>query len=233
MNKKQKRLAVSKTFLVVLALALALGSCGGLRSLDVVGKDSVRAFGDVLAILPAEEYEPRRWKWNAPGGGAWLTIDNMNVSMVVDAAPFAAAGADLSKLENAAEHNINPGKTSIFFASGGMDMLNENGEDTALAQFRADIAALRADLNYHTSLDHYGIKFGGGNMFEWAKDLQTNGYDDSPQDKDVVFVLNPGPLLAAGLEPEKVEGWAYAQVTVEENGKPEQVWKLLKSFDLK
>jgi hypothetical protein len=70
-------------------------------------------------------------------------------------------------------------------------------------------------------------------MFEWAKDMVANGYDNSVQDKDIVFVLNPEPLIAAGVDPEKVEGWACAQVPIEENGKTIQVWKLLKSFDLK
>jgi hypothetical protein len=57
--------------------------------------------------------------------------------------------------------------------------------------------------------------------------------DNSNQDKDIVFVLNPEPLIAAGVDPEKVEGWAYAQVPVEENGETTQVWKFLKPFDLK
>jgi len=70
-------------------------------------------------------------------------------------------------------------------------------------------------------------------MFEWAKDMKVNWYDNSNQDKDIVFVLNPEPLIAAGVDIEHVDGWAYAQVQVEENGKMEQVWKLLKPFDLK
>jgi hypothetical protein len=62
--------------------------------------------------------------------------------------------------------------------------------------------------------------------------MKTNGYDDADQDKDIVFVLNPEPLIAAGVVPENVEGWVYAQVPVEENGKTEDVWKFLKPFDL-
>jgi hypothetical protein len=76
------------------------------------------------------------------------------------------------------------------------------------------------------------VKLGDGNMFEWAKDMNTNGYDDSVQDKDIVFVLNPETLASAGVDPEKVDGWAYAQIPIEENGKTTEVWKLLKPFDL-
>jgi hypothetical protein len=76
------------------------------------------------------------------------------------------------------------------------------------------------------AMDHYGVNLGGGNLFEWAKDLAAN-------DKDIVFVLDPAPLIAAGADPARVAGWTFAKVTVDdENGKPLEVDKLLKPFDL-
>jgi hypothetical protein len=52
-------------------------------------------------------------------------------------------------------------------------------------------------------------------------------------DKDIVFVLNPDPFIAAGVDPARIEGWAFAKVTVDdENGKPIQVDKILKPFNL-
>ncbi|MDR3325447.1 MAG: hypothetical protein LBS82_05645, partial [Spirochaetaceae bacterium] len=67
---------------------------------------------------------------------------------------------------------------------------------------------------------------GGGNLFEWAKDMSVN-------DKDIVFVLNPEPFIAAGTDPNAIDGWAFAPVTVDdENGKPVVVDKLLKPFNL-
>ena len=81
-------------------------------------------------------------------------------------------------------------------------------------------------------MDHYGVILGDGNMFEWAKDMLTNGYGNSVQDKDIVFVLNAEPLIAAGVDPNNVEGWVYAQVLVDTNGRTEQAWKFLKPFDL-
>jgi copper chaperone CopZ len=82
-------------------------------------------------------------------------------------------------------------------------------------------------IGYHGALDHYGVSLGDGNLFEWAKDMSAN-------DKDIVFVLNPAPFIAAGVDPNKVDGWAFAKVTVDdENDKPIEVDKLLKPFNLK
>jgi hypothetical protein len=74
---------------------------------------------------------------------------------------------------------------------------------------------------------------GDGNMFEWANDLthtQTTGGD---QQLDIVFVLNPEPLIAAGVDPDAVDGWAYASVEMMADGKKVEVLKFLKPFDLK
>jgi hypothetical protein len=83
----------------------------------------------------------------------------------------------------------------------------------------------RKNIGYHAQMDHYNLDLNGA-IFEWAKDLSTN-------DKDIVFVLNPEPLIAAGVRPEKVEGWIYAQVPVMVDGKETQVYKFLKPFNLK
>jgi hypothetical protein len=50
---------------------------------------------------------------------------------------------------------------------------------------------------------------------------------------DIIFVLDPKPLITAGVDPEMVEGWSYALMPVFENGKTGQTQKFIKSFDLK
>jgi hypothetical protein len=70
------------------------------------------------------------------------------------------------------------------------------------------------------------VNLGNGNLFEWAKDMSVN-------DKDIVFVLNPEPFIAAGVDPSRIEGWVFAKVTVDDpNGRPVQVDKFLKPFNL-
>ena len=81
-------------------------------------------------------------------------------------------------------------------------------------------------VGYHAALDHYGLSFGNGNVFEWAKDFTTN-------DKDIVFVLNPQTFIDAGVDVEAIEGWVFAKVEVMgADGKMTEVEKLLKPFDI-
>jgi hypothetical protein len=139
--------------------------------------------------------------------------------MKVDIAPFIAAGLDTLKLPN-------PGLFSdgkLVFGIAAMRDLPP--KDTPLASYEWIAKNMRHVIGYHAALDHYGISLGDGNMFEWAKNLSTN-------DKDIVFVLNPEPFITAGADVNKIEGWVFAEVTVDdENGKPVQVDKLLKPFD--
>ena len=107
----------------------------------------------------------------------------------------------------------------------GNDALQYSGEVTPLAAYEQIGDLYRGSIGYHTALDHYGVKLENGNMFEWAKDMSKN-------DKDIVFVLNPEPFVAAGVDPNAVEGWVFAKVPMEEDGKTIEVDKLLKPFDL-
>jgi hypothetical protein len=140
-----------------------------------------------------------------------------------DAAPFIAAGLDPAKL---------PGNFTYYedkIVTGtklGTEQLKYSGEVTPLASYGQIVKLKRTAIGYHGALDHYGVNLGGGNLFEWAKDMSTN-------DKDMVFVLDPAPFIAAGADPSRIAGWAFAKVTVDdENGKPIQVDKILKPFDL-
>ena len=116
----------------------------------------------------------------------------------------------------------------------GEDALQyDGGAPAPLAAYEQIVNLSRGSISYHMALDHYGVALGGGNMFEWAKDLERNTFADGEQDKDIVFVLNPEPMIAAGVDPEKVEGWAYALVEVEEGAGMVSAYRLLKPFDIR
>ncbi len=232
-------ISVGAAVLVVAAiLFLILRNVGG--NLDVVGKQSVASFDAVLQAIPdqvtADEMNGG-WSLIAPDGSVrfiWSKDYSQSpihdVMLELDAQAFVDAGLDIEKLPEsyaAYEGMLMVGKKL------GNDRLTYEGEPTPLASYEQIVGKDRDSIGYHTALDHYGVKLGDGNMFEWAKDMSKNTVAGGDQDKDIVFVLNPEPLIAAGVDPAQVKGWAYAQVEVEEDGKTEQVYKFLKPFNLK
>jgi hypothetical protein len=209
---------------------LALVSCG---KLDVVGTGSVKSFDKLLKQIPravTRDETNGGWSLAAPDNSArfiwsknYAESPRYDVMLELDAAPFIAAGLVPERL---------PGNFTFYgdkLAVGtklGTEQLEYRGEAAPLASYEELVKLKRGAVGYHMAMDHYGVSLGEGNLFEWAKDMAVN-------DKDMVFVLNPGPLIAAGVDPNAVEGWVFAKVTVDdENGKPIEVDKLLKPFDL-
>jgi len=204
------------------------------ESFDVVGRDSVRAFDDLLqktSQLVSEDGENGAWSITAPDNGARFTWrwehsarDN-DVTLEIDAAPFIAAGLDTLKLPQHIAFSDGKLALGTKLVPAGSES-KAKAKSTPLSAYECLVNLNRNAIGYHAALDHYGINVGGGNLFEWAKDLNSN-------DKDMVFVLNPDPFITAGVAPDKIDGWAFAKVTVDdENGKPVQVDKILKPFNL-
>jgi hypothetical protein len=211
----------------VAALLVSATSCG---KLDVVGAGSASSFEKVLELLPASPADGG-WTITAPDGASrffwsadYSKSPRYDVSIEFAAAPFLAAGLDPERLP---ENYTYSGDTIAVGAKLGRDELRYSGDVTPLASYNELVRLKRGSIGYHAALDHYGVNLGGGNLFEWAKDIATN-------DKDIVFVLDPAPLVSAGADPAAIAGWIFAKVTVDdENGKPIQVDKVLKPFDLK
>jgi hypothetical protein len=212
-------------------LSITVFSCS---KLDVVGNDSARAFNDILQKAPylvLDDTGMGGWAISAPDSSAnficWSRKPSQylpyNLMIEFDSAPFIAAGLNPALLvENFVVYE-NVIITGISFEP---DQLQYDSNSTPLSMYKQIVKLRRNIIGYHREFDHYGISLGNGNMFEWAKKLTTN-------DKDIVFVLNPDPFIAAGADPAKISGWVFAKVTVDdEKGKPVQVDKLLKSFDL-
>lgn len=80
-------------------------------------------------------------------------------------------------------------------------------------------------LGYHAAMGHFNYALGDDNAFEWAQDMSEN-------DKDIVFALNPEPFISAGVIPENVTGWQYAEVEMHKDGKTVEAFRFLKAFDL-
>jgi hypothetical protein len=221
---------ITLLFTVVFILSALVLSCG---KLDVVGTGSIESFEKLLKQIPqavAPDEMNGGWSLSAPDRSArfiwsrnYAESPLHDVMIEFDAAPFIAAGLDPSKLPET--FAFYEGKIMVG-TKLGTEQLKYSGELTPLASYRQIVKLKRKAIGYHAALDHYGVNLGGGSLFEWAKDMSAN-------DKDMVFVLNPEPFLNAGVRPEGIEGWAFDKVTVDdENGKPVQVDKILKPFNL-
>lgn len=222
---------------VAAILVIILKTAGG--NLDVVGKESSASFEKILAAsgsrVTADEANAG-WSLEAPDDSVrfiwsedYIRSPMHDVMLEFDAEPFVNAGLDTAKLPEyyAAYEGMLMVGTKL-----GTDALTYRGDPTPLAAYEQIVSKYRNAIGYHTALDHYNVSLANGNMFEWAKDMQANSVTKEKQDKDIVFVLNPEPLIAAGVDPEKVEGWVYTTVSVEIDGKATDVYKFLKPFNL-
>ena len=239
MNRK-----VNGIFVVGAAVAMFFTACGLVKKLDVVGKESIPSFEAMLKAVEgkvkADEMVSGWWLVSPDSQAAFFwswdySKSGMHdVMLDIDAQPFLDAGLDPDKLPRP-EYIVYEGgamggsgiaeKLIMVGAKLGTDELKYDGAPTPLAAYERLVDRYPGRIGYHIALDHYGVDLGGGNMFEWAKDLSQN-------DKDIVFVLDPQPLIAAGVNPESVEGWLFAKVPVMSGGKKVEVDKFLKPFDL-
>lgn len=217
------------TFVGVWALLIFAAGCAQIqRSLDVVGREAITSFDAVLQAIPNNlERDEMNGGWSlaAPDGKArfiwskdWSRTPIHDVMIEFDASPFIAAGLNPEILP---EHFAYYDGMLVVGTKLGENVLEYSGEPTPLASFEHIVSLSRDSIGYHPELDHYGINLGNGNMFEWAKDMSVN-------DLDIVFVLNPEPFVAAGVDPNAVEGWLYAPVEM----MGETVYKFLKPFNI-
>jgi hypothetical protein len=222
-------------------LLTAILLTAGCNKLDVVGSSAKTTFAEVLSVMEdnlqsdegtgsfalfASDFSAA-FVWvsdfsKSEGDDAAFTYD---VALIFDAEPFFVAGLDPEKLPP--EITIYPDYSGIIVGVKlGSEGSQIKGEPTALAAFEQIVNLKRSVIGYHAALDHYGITIGNGNLFEWAKDMGTN-------EKDIVFVLNPEPFITAGVVITDVPGWTFAKVPVDVNGKPVEVDKLIKPFNLR
>ncbi len=225
------KLRVTLATVVILMAALLLAGCS---SLDVVGRTAVTTFEKLMSVEKekvAFDQGEGRWVLDSPGGerfewSADFSGAGPDFRVSLDAAPYLEAGLDPARLPAERYLFDAAAKTlTLVFETGG-EKFTYSGSPDPLATFRKIVETHRLIIGYHAALDHYGIALGDGNMFEWAKDMVKN-------DKDLVFVLNPEPLIQAGVDPAKIQGWAFAKVPVKDAaGKDVQVDKFLKPYNL-
>lgn len=212
--KKTTKIMLAPSLLAVMVLTLS--ACA---KTDVVATTAIKSFESVLNADPAKVTKDENgFVLKTPKGTEQFSFGS-NIAVTFELTPFVEAGLDVEKLPD------------YIKADGDYLIIrveNKGGftETTANKVFEALVKNNREAIGYHAAMDHYGVALGNGNMFEWAKDLETN-------DKDLVFVLNPQPFADAGANVESIEGWVFAKVETMDNGKTVEVDKLLKPYNIK
>lgn len=227
----------NRLFTMMAASLLLVTGC----SADVVGTYAIASFEKLLSIegvtLSAAPLLPNTnpedgWQYISPGGDVFAFSRDFGLSntpdlvLSLDAEPFLTAGLDPATLPSDRYRYDEEARRLLILGELSNTTFPASAKVTPTDTFRQIVRTAGSAIGYHAQLDHYGIGLGDGNMFEWAKDTATN-------DKDIVFVLNPAPLIASGLAVDSLQGWIYAPVEAEdENGKMIQIHKLLRPYDL-
>ena len=211
---KIKKLALGVS---ILTLAIGLVGC---KSTDVVAKYGVQSFESMVEKNNVYSNDKEnRWTIEAPDKTKFNIgkdfSDNVDFVIEMDAKPFIDSGLDVSKLPKSYVYNDK--EQTIKIESNIGDTKFEGNKATSVDTLNDIVDNYRDTLGYHHELDHYGLDLDNGNKFEWAYHMDEN-------DKDIVFVLNPEPFIKAGVNPDKINGWAYAKVGED--------YKLLKPFDI-
>lgn len=225
-----------KKISILLLLLVGVFAFSACQATDLVAKVAVTSFDTMLKALPDKvsvDDAKGGWSINGPDGKERIILSKdfsstqPDITVEFDAAPFIKAGLDASKLPtDKYTFDQSTGKITMPYEYG-QEKFGAAAGNTAIDTFKEIVKTHRDLIGYHEKLDHYGIALGNGNMFEWAKDITTN-------DKDMVFVLNPQPLIDAGVDASKIEEWIFAKVEVKDKeGKKELVDKFLKPFNLK
>ena len=231
MQKKHSMwLAISAAVLVAVLLVTGVMITAG-GSLDVVASNANHSFQALWEADPslATREADGTWTVLAPDGSAKLTLsgDGLLATLRWEAQPFLDAGLDTALLPEG--YVVVDGEIQY---RAQMDGRGNADAATPLAAMQAYLMARPDALGYHAPMDHFGVMVGSAGMLEWAKDLARHSVNGSVQDKDLVYVLNPDTLIAAGVDPAAVQGWAYAQVEVMDMSATRLVYKFLKPFDI-
>lgn len=233
---KSTKLSIVLIIIIAISVFVGFSAISHAFSLDLVAKVAVTSFEALTKAIPdkvAFDSAIGGWAITGPDGKERIIIskdfsaNTPNIAVEYDAAPFIKAGLNGAKLpSDQYRYDAATGKIAMPY-SYGKDKFATIAKKSILETFKQLIKTHRDLIGYHEKLDHYGIALGDGNMFEWAKDMKTN-------DKDMVFVLNPKPLIDAGVDPTKLTEWVFAKVELKDkDGKPFFADKFLKPFNVK
>ncbi|HWQ78143.1 MAG TPA: hypothetical protein VN381_04965 [Anaerovoracaceae bacterium] len=228
-----KNYKLSVTIIFILAALVTVTGC---QSLDVVAEVAVTSFDSLVKAVPDKvAFDGEKGGWAISGlddkERVILSEDfsgsNPDITVEFEAAPFIDAGLDIEKLPGDQYlYDKSTGKITMPFKYG-KDKFESGTEKSALGLFKEIVKTQRSIVGYHEEGDHYKIDLGNGNLFGWAKDMSAN-------EADLIYILNPEPLIDAGVDTSKIKEWVFPKIPVtDKDGKQIQVEVFIKAFNIK
>lgn len=234
MNKFKRILTVGLSSVLVLSLA----ACGNKDVEETISDKGVVAFNEIVKTYSDKKgFHDALQHWGfamEPGEKLeWskdMSANKADFAMVVKADPLIEAGLDVEKLDKNVWIFEKAGKDTMGMEQPAVLILPYDISDKSLVSKNSDDsmkALLEADpdnLIYHEDKQHYVLNLGGTNEAIWTEKLGLN-------DSDMIFVLEAEPLIAAGLDIDKLEGsgWTFKKAS-EADKTPDQI---IKTYDLK
>lgn len=204
--------------LVLLVAIFALVPYFG-KYVDVVGREAVRSFSELIAALGDKVTTDGQGNFTFPSpSGKERFFWGERVGVEFELEPFLNSGLDITKLPQ--NFAVSGDKLIIEIENKGF----ERGNDPAKA-FENFVKNNRASIGYHASLGHFGVSLKVSH-FEWAEHIAAN-------DKDIVFMLNPAVMSPLGVSAQKLDGWVVAQVEVMDGNRTYPADRLLRFYDIK
>ena len=184
---------------IVIASAITLSAN---PKLDVVANYAVESFESLGEEIGLRGGNEQLYDVYSPDGTEAFSYGE-SVRLTVDPVWFIAAGFDPDKFGG--EAAVEDSRLTII--SDHVEGVVVTNDDNIFDTFEKVLRSNRHALEYHMDHDLFELHLGGGNTYRWAKDWRTNA-------RGMTFVLNPQPLVEAGLEIENLEGWTFANINM-------------------
>jgi hypothetical protein len=211
---------MKKLLLVAANMALLLAGCNRAITGSEESDRALAAFNAIVkANLDRKGYHDamKHWGLSLPGGGKFewtkdTSANELDFAMVIPAEPFIRAGLDVRRLDGtgyvfqAAQVEAGESLPDLLLHPYNVGDKKENaqGSEDALRRIlkqRNTIVQYRGDIRRYRLF----LYDEGDAPFEtqWAE-------KPGAEDGDIVFVIPADPLIAAGLDPERLDsGWVF------------------------
>ena len=201
---------------IVITFAITLSAN---PKVDVVANYAVESFRSLGEEIGLSGNDERLYDVYSPDGTEVFSFGE-SVRLTIDTGWFAKAGFDPDKFGG--EAAVEDSRLTII--SDHVEGVAAANGDNIFDTFEKVLRSNRHALEYHMDHDLFELHLGGGNTYRWAKDWRTNT-------RGMTFVLNPKPLVEAGLETENLEGWTFANINMMHGPeKGQTVPRLLKNY---